>query len=85
MDDDLDDDLDICFALLASLLISPPRVFTREAGETFWELAEINFPKFRFAEPDRQTTRACAARQINQTVEKLEEEAIDSRRGIKNK
>lgn len=46
---------------------------------------EINFPKFRFAEPDRRTTRACAARQINQTVEKLEEEAIDSRRGIKNK
>jgi len=26
-----------------------------------------------------------ATRQINQTVEKLEEEAIDSQRGIKNK
>lgn len=47
--------------------------------------AELNFPKFRFTEPDRRTTRVCATRQINQTVEKLEEEAIDSRRGIKNK
>jgi len=61
-------------------------LLARVNAETFRELAEINFPKFRFAEPDRRTTtRACAARQINQTIEKLEEEAIDSRRGIKNK
>jgi len=49
----------------------------------FLRVCRVKFSQISFCGTDRR--RVCATRQINQTVEKLEEEVIDSRRGIKNK